>query len=208
MKATKGNILKAATSLFNKNGFASVRLQHIADKANVSVGNLAYHLPTKLDILNKIYEELVKKQVESLNELNVVPLFKNIDEHWDHVFELQNAYAFFYQDTLEILRFSKTIREKYRKHIVWEKEQFVRLLEFNISRGAMVPMESTRDILQKAEQLWLMENSWLTGALISGFEFADSTKFKSCLWQVLGSCFSHIGRQEFEQMIKFKSIPL
>ena len=126
MKETKINIINAATSLFNKRGFANVRLQHIADEANISIGNLAYHFPTKKDILNTIYKELMKRQEESLNELNLVPLFENLDRHWDHVFEMQEEYAFFYQDTLEILRFSESIKEKYRKHIkIYYKYQTV-----------------------------------------------------------------------------------
>lgn len=208
MKETKINIINAATSLFNKKGFASVRLQHIADEANVSIGNLAYHYATKNDILNKIYEDLVKRQAESLNELNLVPLFENLDRHWDHVFEMQEEYAFFYQDTLEILRFSESIKEKYRKHIFWEKDQFVKLIQFNVSRGALDPLDSVGEIQQKAEQLWLIENSWLPRALISGLEFSNSTIFKSYMWQALLPHLSLIGRQEFNQLIKFKSIPL
>ena len=190
------------------NGFANVRLQQIADEADVSIGNLAYHYATKNDILNKIYEDLVKRQVESLNELNLVPLFENLDRHWDHVFEMQKAYAFFYQDTLEVLRFSESIKEKYQKHIHWEKEQFVRLIEFNVSRGALSPLNTDEEIKQKAEQLWLIENSWLPRALISGLEFSNSQLFKSYMWQALKPHLSHIGKQEYDQLIKFKSIPL
>jgi AcrR family transcriptional regulator len=208
VKETKINIINAATSLFNKRGFANVRLQHIADEANISIGNLAYHFPTKKDILNTIYKELMKRQEESLNELNLVPLFENLDRHWDHVFEMQKEYAFFYQDTLEILRFSESIKEKYRKHIFWEKDQFVKLIQFNVSRGALSPFDSAVDIQQKAEQLWLIENSWLPRALISGLEFSNSTIFKSYMWQALLPNLSPIGKQEFNQLIKFKSIPL
>tara|TARA_B100000965_G_C19602304_1_gene763513 strand:+ start:246 stop:872 length:627 start_codon:yes stop_codon:yes gene_type:complete len=208
VKETKINIINAATSLFNKRGFANVRLQHIADEANISIGNLAYHFPTKKDILNTIYKELMKRQEESLNELNLVPLFENLDRHWDHVFEMQKEYAFFYQDTLEILRFSESIKEKYRKHIFWEKDQFVKLIQFNVSRGALSPFDSAVDIQQKAEQLWLIENSWLSRALISGLEFSNSTIFKSYMWQALLPNLSPIGKQEFNQLIKFKSIPL
>lgn len=40
---TKGKILVEALKLFNEKGFVNVRLQHIADKCNICVGNLAYH---------------------------------------------------------------------------------------------------------------------------------------------------------------------
>jgi len=208
VKATKTNIIKAATFLFNRNGFANVRLQQIADEADVSIGNLAYHYATKKDILHKIYEDLVKRQIESLNELNLVPIFENLDRHWEHVFAMQEEYAFFYQDTLEVLRFDESIKEKYQKHIRWEKDQFVRLIEFNVARAAIKPMDSSEEINRKAEQLWLIESSWLPRALISGLVFSNSGSFKLSMWQALIPHLSQIGQQEYDQLIKFKSIPL
>ncbi|MEP0985091.1 TetR/AcrR family transcriptional regulator [Ekhidna sp.] len=208
MKNTKFNILSAATELFNADGFANVRLQQIADKADMSIGNLAYHFATKMDILNRVYEDLVNKQIEMLDELNIVPLFENMDRHWSNVFEMQKEYAFFYQDTLEILRYDSSIKEKYRKHIYWEKNQLYRLLEFSISRGALYPMDTSEEIEQKAEQLWLIENSWLQRTLISGIEPPDSRAFKNYMWQAILPHLSEIGKQEYDQLIKFKSIPL
>ena len=88
MKETRPNILNASLKLFNDNGFVNVRLQHIADEANVSIGNLAYHFANKKELLAHIYKNLVGKQSELLNELNIVPLFENLDRHWDNVFEI------------------------------------------------------------------------------------------------------------------------
>ena len=207
MKETKPNILFAALKLFNENGFVNVRLQHIADEANVSIGNLAYHFPTKKDILAKVYEELVQRQVELLNDLNIVPLFENLDRHWTTVFEIQSEYAFFYQDTLEITRFDESIREKYRAHIHWEKEQYIRLLQFNISRGALQPIDEA-GLARTAEHIWLAENSWLHYASISGQEEFKVGAFKDLMWQIFSPHFSHIGKQEYDQLIKNKLIPL
>ena len=41
MAKTKQKILLAALQLFNENGIANVRLQHITDEAFHSIGNLA-----------------------------------------------------------------------------------------------------------------------------------------------------------------------
>ncbi|MEM8569057.1 MAG: TetR/AcrR family transcriptional regulator [Bacteroidota bacterium] len=206
MKETKNNILTATLKLFNEKGFVNVRLQHIADEANVSIGNLAYHYATKKELLANVYKNLVQKQTELLNELNIVPLFENLDRHWDNVFEIQAIYSFFYQDTLEIVRYDEFITREYRNHINWEKDQFCRLIEFNISRGAFHPMVDT-EIAKIAEYLWAMENSWLQYSLITGMEpVADD--FKEFMWQVLLPHFSHIGNQEYEQLIKNKMIPL
>ena len=207
MKETKPNILKAALQLFNQNGFSSVRLQHIADEANVSIGNLAYHFATKKDLLANIYGDLVLKQVGLINELNIVPLFENLDRHWDNVFQIQYEYAFFYQDTLEILRYSNQIFLKYQEHTKWEKDQLFRILQFNISRGALIPLED--DVIsQVADLTWLIENSWSQRMAIAENSSLSSEKFKILMWQLILPYLSDIGKQEYDQLIKWKAIPL
>ena len=54
MKDTKRRILDAALDLFNENGLVNVRLQHIADQAQMSVGNLAYHYANKEAIVTAL----------------------------------------------------------------------------------------------------------------------------------------------------------
>ncbi|MEQ8553097.1 MAG: TetR family transcriptional regulator [Cyclobacteriaceae bacterium] len=208
MKETKSNILSAAINLFNESGFGNVRLQHIADYADMSIGNLAYHFATKQDILENIYKSIVKEQRELIAELNLVPLFENLDRHWENAFKMQLKYAFFYQDTLEIVRYSETIRNGYQEHIIWEKEQFVRLLQFNVSRGALVPIDTTEETILKAEQLWLIENSYLYRSMLSASKVKNASEFKDYMWMALRPHFSEIGKQEYEQLIKFKLIPL
>jgi len=43
LNKTKKKIIVAALKLFNQNGLVNVRLQHIADEAFISIGNMAYH---------------------------------------------------------------------------------------------------------------------------------------------------------------------
>ena len=123
------------------------------------------------------------------------------------VFEMQHQYAFFYQDTLEVIRFDETIRDQYRNHIQWEKDQLCRLIEFNISRGALIPIETT-EIKKKADQLWLIENSWFHYALIIGQESIETSAFKDHMWQMFLPQFTHIGQQEYDQLVRTKKIPL
>ncbi|MEL6557415.1 MAG: TetR/AcrR family transcriptional regulator [Bacteroidota bacterium] len=207
MKETKTNILSGTLRLFNERGFVNVRLQQIADEVNISIGNLAYHYATKKDLLFNIYKDIVIRQSELLNDLNIVPLFENMDRHWDNVFETQIKYAFFYQDTLEVIRFNESIAIEYRNHIQWEKDQFQRLIQFNIARGALITMNQST-VEKTADLLWLMENSWLQRAVISGNEPLKIDDFKSHMWQGFVPYFSHTGKQEYDQLIKNKSIPL
>ena len=78
MKPTKQYILDKALALFNEKGFVNVRLQHVADRAFVSVGHLAYHFK-KEEIISSLYKRLKKKQESLLTEFRVLPLFEDID---------------------------------------------------------------------------------------------------------------------------------
>ena len=51
---TKDKILIEARQLFYDEGITNVRLQQIADKTGISVGNLAYHYNCLKDRLNKL----------------------------------------------------------------------------------------------------------------------------------------------------------
>lgn len=57
----KTEILEVSRKLFNKHGFASVSMRKIACQCNISVGNLTYHYPHKLDILCALMEDIQPK---------------------------------------------------------------------------------------------------------------------------------------------------
>ena len=54
MKKTKQKIIQASIELFNQKGWTNVRLQNIADRCGISVGNLAYHYANKAAIIRVI----------------------------------------------------------------------------------------------------------------------------------------------------------
>jgi AcrR family transcriptional regulator len=208
VKKTKPNILSSSLALFNKHGYVNVRLQHIADEAFISIGNLAYHFENKGEILHGLYKEFVKLQKESLNDLNIVPLFENMDAYFENLFDLQTKYSFFYQDMLEIIRSDALIAQEYRKHIKWEKDQYLRMIDFNISRGAFYKLTAHSEINDIADMIWWMVNSWMQHSLIIDTKNPDSSNFKNHIWTLLSPYFSKVGQQEYEQLVRLKMIPL
>ena len=120
-QATKQHILASALKLFNRDGFVNVRLQHIADEAIVSVGNLAYHFPNKEAIFNGIYQQILQEQKELLTEFRVVPLFDYLEKLIQLTYLLQQKYIFFYMDTLEILRAFPEQSKTHQNQIQWQE---------------------------------------------------------------------------------------
>ena len=202
MSSNKEKILISALKLFNQNGMVNVRLQHIADEAIVSVGNLAYHYSNKEAILEALYGDLTKKQKQLLAEYRIVPLFDNIDRLIHHSFQLQQEYIFFYLDTLEIVRANPSVSAAHQQHIKSQVDQLKVILDFNVSRGALIkePMEGVLN--QLALQIWMTMDFWLTQQSVRTGQAPDRQDYRKAIWNLLIPHFTEMGKREYEQMLQ------
>ncbi|MBX2877260.1 MAG: TetR/AcrR family transcriptional regulator [Saprospiraceae bacterium] len=202
MSSTKQKILTAALKLFNEDGIVNVRLQHIADEAFISVGNLAYHYKNKEAILLALYEELAKKQDQLLAEYRIVPLFDNIDRLIHHTFQLQQAYIFFYLDTLEIVRAYPSIGETHQKRIDSQIAQLKVIIDFNVSRGALMEEPRPGVFEQLAEQIWMTIDLWLIQYAIRSNATPEAQAYRKAVWTLFIPYFTDMGRLEYGQMLQ------
>ena len=202
MSSTKEKIRAAALKLFNQDGFVNVRLQHIADEAFISVGNLAYHYHNKEAVLKALYEDLTQKQKNLLAEYRVVPLFDNINRLLVHTFQLQEIYLFFYLDTLELIRANPAISQAHRQHIDWQIGQLTTMLDFNVSRGAIRPEVMKGGIDQLATQIWMTTDLWRTQQLIRGIGQPVEKNFLAAVWLHFIPYFTDMGLLEYKQMLE------
>lgn len=63
-KKTREKILKAATRLFAKYGFAGTSMDDIADMVGIKKASLYHHFPSKHDIYNELINQTLKKIIE------------------------------------------------------------------------------------------------------------------------------------------------
>ncbi|MCU0470743.1 MAG: TetR/AcrR family transcriptional regulator [Arcicella sp.] len=199
---TKHKILESALYLFNRFGFVSVRLQHIADEVGVSVGNLAYHFKAKDEIIEKLFEDLAQQQQQLLADLRMIPLFININRHIENSYLLQKKYSFFYTDTLEVIRAYPAIKKKYREQVQWQIIQLELLIKFNIARGAFItPTAPDSSFLLANRYLMFLEN-WINFERMKGTELSEinTEHLKENVWAILAPYFTLTGQQEFQQL--------
>ncbi|HMO38725.1 MAG TPA: TetR/AcrR family transcriptional regulator [Saprospiraceae bacterium] len=197
---TKRKILDAALHLFNRDGLMNVRLQHIADEAFVSIGNMTYHFRNKELIVNTIWQELLKKQETLLAEFRVVPLFEDIERQIRSTFQLQQLYAFFYVDTLEIVRAFPDIRHSHRQHQHWQMKQVEMMVFFNIARGVFRAEPEAGYYRRLARQYWMTSDLWLKHRQILGEEVNDFEAYRQAMWCLLQGIFTERGWLEFQQL--------
>ena len=199
---TKTNLLKAALKLFNENGMVNVRLQHIADEAGKSVGNLAYHFTNKEAISMALYNQLETEQEELQKEFRIVPLFDNIDRLLGAVFNHQLRYRFFYLDTLEVTRAYPTIQAAYARYSASEIQQWEHILQFNVSRGALRTEPRPGFFPPHAIHWWATTTGWLAQETLRNQEKYEVGSYKKAVWNLFIPLFTNLGHQEYNQMLQ------
>lgn len=199
---TKSKIKEIALDLFNRDGFANVRLQHISDTGSISLGNIGYHFRTKNDILYALINDLVEEQKVILTEFRVLPLFEDIQRFLSSNFELQLRYVFFYKDTLDLMRLYENISKQYREHVHWQELQLQGMLVFNEARGAL-NSNGVENFGAKMSSLlvWASE-SWIGRQTILGKKEIDKKGYEEMFWFFLKPYFTPLGKEEFDDRVR------
>lgn len=185
LKHTKAYILDRSLKLFNKNGFVNVRLQHIADYCDISVGHLTYHFKHKDCIVEDLYDQLKKTQETSLYEFRMAYLLEEINRQLHQVFECQKQYLFFYLDTLEVLRAYPSIKEKHQQHINWQIQQIEWMFNFNVDRITFQPPVKDEQYNQLAWLFWMTMDNWMYARQIKGLDHLNEDDFIADIWSLM-----------------------
>ncbi len=197
MKKTPERILSASLALFNEKGVVNVRLQHIADACNISLGNLAYHFFSKEAIVQTLIHRIWKEQRQLLANYRGVPLFEHIDYILEKKFALQNTYVFFYSDTLEVFRVYPKTKAHSQEQIRWQIMQFEDMFRFNVARGSFLP---DKDYTLLARLFWQEGHLWIYSRRIRGMSLEEILTFKNDMWSILSPCFTASGQKEYERL--------
>lgn len=166
--ATKEKIITSAIDLFNRKGVADVTLRDIADKAGISIGNLAYHFKNKDAIILELYRQMEEERNALLSKVQFIPSFENIHEQVVSILELSLKYKFFYVSTLYIVRsypfIAKLHREYINSHIAYIKA----MLDYSVGVGNLHPETVPGYYQRLSEVVWSTLNFWLLQEEIRG----------------------------------------
>lgn len=196
-KDTKKRILKAALSNFNKLGYFNVRLHHIADTANMSVGNMAYHFQHKVELFNILFEEWQKQQDFLLADIHLTPIFENFDTFLEETYQLQQQYRFLYLDQLELIRMSPEVKASYQEYFQNQQEQLDILLTLYHARGVMDWKNQNPQLV--ALKIRRSIDNWLIIQLVEGKLTTSLQEFQEYIWSELTPYFTHIGQAEYNE---------
>ena len=200
-KEIKQKIIAIAIALFNEQGLVNVRLQHIADNAGISIGNLAYHYPTKKVILQNIQEQISTLIEPALSEKKSFPSLIDFDNQLSVYYSFTKSYSFYFSDLLEIERNYPQIHALSISHLLQLIRQIKGWLELSQENGTL-QIESFDDHNEYlAHNIWRTIQFWNTQGAIRGMEVENEGRFKSTIWSLIRPHLSENGQSEYEILI-------
>ena len=195
MSKTKDRILEAAIKAFNEHGVANVRLQQIADAAEISVGNLAYHFKNKEAIVSFTYDYIFAEFSEILSSYLYVENFQGLDRNLEQYYSFFLKYRFFFTDMFEIERNYPDILEIWLRYSNRMLLQVKSRIDFDVQRGGLVPQsEDMNELL--SSNIWMTIIVWLPQRILRGLP-AEEKLFKEAVWIQMTPYLTDRGEEEF-----------
>lgn len=126
MSKTKIRILENALYLFNNEGVENISTRHIAQKMQISVGNLHYHYPNKNELILNIQKEFLNKSDELAHKLmSTSPGADALNSSISEVFNLIYDYRFLFNERLLLSRKIPTIQKMFMEMLATRKKEFL-----------------------------------------------------------------------------------
>ncbi len=190
---TRERIISSVISAFNEKGYHSFSLADLAQKCNMSRGNLAYHYKYKEDILDDISVKMVRDINRFLKKRMDYPAFYNLNLDIRTCRFLQEKYPFVFRD-MTILEHD-SIKEVLTK---WSKEVIKRNLNafaYGIEIGNVKPEPYEGLYYQLSVNAWLITYNWLAQQYVR--QIGDLEKAERMVWSTIIPHFTEKGMEAF-----------
>ncbi|HEY3786113.1 MAG TPA: TetR/AcrR family transcriptional regulator [Steroidobacteraceae bacterium] len=158
---TQVRILQAALELFNEHGTAAVSANRVAERCQISKGNLQYHFPTKREIIFSLFQQAIDEMDAGWYRDHLAPTLEHMATMFVRQLQLIVKYRFFYREMADLLRQDAVLRKRFaynRERRMCEIERFMLALQ---SRGLMRFPTDPRRLRSIIDVTWIVNENWL-----------------------------------------------
>jgi AcrR family transcriptional regulator len=204
MKKTREIILDTSLELFNSFGLSKVTLRTIANKMEISQGNLNYHFKKREDIIETLYFQLVQNIDSSMSSMqeskNPFQLLVSISETIMFNF---HEYRFFLLDFVQIMRENKKIRTHYTELTIQREEQFSMLFNLLIKEGLMRKEILPNEYKNLYKRFQILGDFWISDAEILNSNITKKTilTYSVILIQAIFPYLTIMGQKEYHSIV-------
>lgn len=167
MSNTKDRILITALDLFNANGMAKVTLRTIANKMDISQGNLNYHYKKREDIVEALYFQMVENINEAVNNSlqsqNHLEAFFGVSKTIMFTFY---KYQFFLLDFVLIMREHKRIKQHYNTLIKQRELEFLSAVDMLKDAGLFREPLFSNEYDNLFKRFQILSDFWMSSVVV------------------------------------------
>ena len=204
MKKTREIILDTSLELFNSLGLSKVTLRTIANKMEISQGNLNYHFKKREDIIETLYFQLVQNIDSSMSSMkepkNPFQLLVSISQTiMSNFFE----YRFFLLDFVQIMRENKKIRTHYTELTILRELQFLSLFNLLIENDLMRKEVLPNEYKNLYKRFQMLSEFWISDAEIHNSKIIKKTisTYSVILTQAIFPYLTLKGQKEYHSIV-------
>jgi AcrR family transcriptional regulator len=128
-------IIKKATTLFMKKGYAQTSMREISKATGIDIRNLYYFIKSKEEILFLVFEMIHRREIELFEKQGIMSMDDPIEQLRTVIHELID-FGYDYGDGILLLyRESKALPKRLLKIILARESQFVSHIEEILKKG-------------------------------------------------------------------------
>ena len=128
-------IIKKATKLFMKKGYAQRSMREISKATGIDIRNLYYFIKSKEEILFLAFEMLHKPEIEMFEKQGIMGIDNPLEQLRTVIRELIYASYNYEEEILLLYRESKALPKRLLKIILARENQFVSQIEEILKKG-------------------------------------------------------------------------
>ncbi len=165
MSKTKKLILEKSLELFNSKGISNVSLRDIADKSDISIGNLQYHFKKRKYVIESLYFQLVN-EIDNVIFINEESLLKSFFLISTKMLTMFFEYRFFLLDFVFIIRNNEKIRNHYSELSKKREKEFLTIANIFIENDVFRKEILKNEYYGLYKRTEVISNFWFSTILI------------------------------------------
>ncbi len=203
MSKTKVRILACSIELFNTKGVNNVTLRDIAEKVEISIGNLAYHYKNKHFLIKDAFKNMEEERKEIFKVAEEIPSFEVINNQVIPLLHLAQKYKFLYLDTVHVVRNYPEIAALHRAFIRKNIEYTKAMIAYSVQSGNMKEEMVVGYYNKLAHTVWMVMTFWLAQAEILDNKNADFELARQEMWNLVLPHLTEKGRHNFKNIYEY-----
>jgi len=202
---TKEKILSSSLKLFNKTGVGEISMRDIADKCQMSVGNLTYHFKKKDDLVFALFLELVEEMNVIFNDQLKLEKtsVKSLYESTIITYRCLLKYKFCMIDFVHLMKQIPRIQKVFQELMEVRKVQFEQLFKTAIETGLLKQEEFSGQYAMFSASLNVYGDFWISNAeiLYKGSEEEAIEQYTMVFLNMFYPYFTKESKEDFKELL-------